>query len=397
LGAREKEPNENKRGQYKHSEVGDFVRIGYVSSGFGNHASSFLFDEMFACHDRDKFEVVCFSLVASDDSPQWKHVQACSDLLVDLSRFSCVDAADIVHGHGVDILVDLDGYCQGALPELFTLRPAPIQITMNCGTMGSESGIDYIVADKYTIPEHHRSHYSEKVIYMPNILCSKGEIGATGTRRKKFRRKHGISDDTFVYACFAQPYKIDPELFALWMKILHEAPDSYLLLVKYSVAMEENLRKEIANHQIANSRVVFLDLAPRHDHLARCCMVDVFLDTQVCSGIATSCDAMLSGAPLITIAGDRMCNRVGASLVYSLGVKEFIASNLIEYKELAVTLSEDRDAFLDIIHLLDDARDNSNIFDCQLWIQTFETSLESCIERHAQCLEPDHIIVNSAE
>ena len=385
---------ENKRGPYKHTilEPGDLVRIGYVSSGFGNHMTTFLFHRIFACQNRKKFQVVCFALAPTDGSSEYKTVQESADLLVDLSKLSCVDAADIINEHDIHILVDLDGYSQGALPEIFTLRPAPIQITMNCGTMGSESGIDYIVGDQFTIPEHHRAYFSEKVIYMPNILCNAAQDFDADS--SKMRREYGLGEDIFIYACFSQPYKNDPQLFATWMEILHEVPNSLLVLLRYSAAMEANLRKEVSKHQVANDRIVFLNLVPRQEHLARCCMVDVFLDTRVCSGIATACDALRSGAPLITIAGDRMCNRIGASLLCSLGVEEFIVTNLIEYKELAVTLSEDEDKFIDIIHLLDDARDSSALFDCQLWVHAFETALESSIERHRQGLGPEHIIIS---
>jgi len=376
---------------YKHilSEHGGTVRIGYVSSTFGNHTNNSLFRGICDFRNRQKFQVVCFALTASDGSAEWKHVQESVDLLVDLSRVNCVDAADTINGHDIHILVDLDGYCQGACPEIFTLRPAPIQITMNCGTMGSGSGIDYIIGDEFTIPEHHRSHFSEKIIYVPNILCNGvADLDADSSR---MRKQYCISDDAFVYASFSQPYKIDPELFAVWMEILVRQPNSLLVLLRFSAAMEENLRKEAIKHQVANDQIVFLNLVPRQEHQARCCMVDVFLDTRVCSGIATGCDALQSGAPLITIAGDRMCNRIGASMLRSLGIEELIASNLTEYKELAISLGEDEEKFLDIIHLLDDARNSSTLFDCQLWVNAFEAALESSIELNRQGLDPKHI------
>ena len=380
---------------YKHnlSTPDSRVRIGYVSSCFGNTATTFLSNKIFELHNREKFQVFCFDLAGSDGSSEWKAVRESADVFLDVSRPDhSIDVANEINEHCIDILVDLDGFVVGSMPEIFTLRPAPIQITMSCGTTGSESGIDYLVGDKFTIPEHHRSYFSEKIIYVPNIMTSYSRDLGLDVDRHKMRKRWGVSNNAFVYACFSQPYKMDPELFVVWMEILREVPNSSLVLLRYSLAMEKNLRREAAKHNIVGDQIVFWDLVPRHEHLERCCLVDTYLDTVVCSGIATGCDALWSGAPLITLAGDRICNRVGASLVSSAGLEEFIALNLVEYKELAVAMSAENNR-IDILHLLDDARENSPLFDSLQWVQSFESALDVALDRCRQDLEPEHIII----
>ena len=383
--------------EYNPSKPDDVIRIGYISSQFGNSVSSFLAHEIFHLHDRQKFKVYCFCLAGSD---VWECIRRNADVFVDLDELrKCVDLADTIHDHGIDILVDLDGYCQGARPSIFSLKPAPIQLTMSCGTMGNESGMDYIVGDRYTIPEDHYSHFSEKVIHVPHPLVSGYTRDLSSDFDKsQIRKRWGIKDDAFVFACFSLPHKICPEIFSLWMEILHEDPTSFLVLLRHSSTMETNLRKEAAKHNIESDRLIFLDFVPRNEHLERCCLADVFLDTVVCSGIATGCDALWSGCPMITIAGDRFCNRVGASLLAAAGLEEFIASNLLEYKNLALSLAqsaeEDR---IDIINLLYDARENSSLFDGKQWVNAFEGALEAVMNRQRNGLKPDHITIQQCD
>lgn len=386
---RQRALHDNNNEPFEHSlpAPDGMIRIGYVSSNFGNNI---IVQGVIGQHNREKFHVVCFALSPPDDGSQCKIVQVKAGI-VDLSKLSILEAASKINEHNCHVLIDLDGHVQGALPELFTLRPTPLQISMNWGgTTGSASGIDYILGDKFTISEDHRPFFSEKIIYMPHLVPIPDIVEGLDPDTSLLRKKYNISADSFVYACFSKPYQIDPELFQAWMDILHKAPNSMLVLIQHSTIMEENLRKEASKYpQVANDQVVFLDLVPTHEaHLARCCIVDVFLDTQ-CSDVATSCDALHSAAPLITIAG----NHSSGSLLTSLGVSEFIVDSLGDYKQLAIALSEDEDKFIDISHLLEDARESSELFDCKSWVGSFEYAVEAALERHRQGLKPDHIFL----
>ena len=155
--------------------------------------------------------------------------------------------------------------------------------------------------------------------------------------------------------------------------------------------MERNLRKEITKYSIAQDRVVFWNLVPRREHLIRSCMVDVILDTipsgvAASSGVATSYHAIWTNTPLVPIAGHNMMNRLGASVLNCLGLDQLIASDLEEYKQIAISLSEGEDKYMDIIRMLEDSRDNGDSFDSKLWVGCFEEELEKCIHR-----KPPHL------
>lgn len=130
---------------------------------------------------------------------------------------------------------------------------------------------------------------------------------------------------------------------------------------------------------------------PRREHLIRSCMVDVILDTipsgvAASSGVATSYHAIWTNTPLVTIAGDNMMNRLGASVLNCLGLDQLNASDLEEYKQIAISLSEGEDKYMDIIRMLEDSRDNGDSFDSKLWVGCFEEELEKCIHR-----KPPHL------
>jgi protein O-GlcNAc transferase len=147
------------------------LRIGYVSSDFGNHPTSHLIQSVPSSHDRGKVEVFCYALSA-DDCTMFRKNIAKAEHLIDLSQVpDCGQAADLIHSHGIHILVNLNGYTKGARNEIFALKPAPIQVMWlgYPGTSGA-SFMDYIITDKVTTPIEFADHFTEKLAYMPNTF-----------------------------------------------------------------------------------------------------------------------------------------------------------------------------------------------------------------------------------
>ncbi|XP_048461454.1 UDP-N-acetylglucosamine--peptide N-acetylglucosaminyltransferase 110 kDa subunit isoform X1 [Rhincodon typus] len=148
------------------------LKIGFVSSDFGNHPTSHLMQSIPGMHNSEKFEVFCYAL-SSDDGTNFRvKVVAEANHFVDLSQIPCNGkAADRIHQDGIHILVNMNGYTKGARNELFALRPAPIQ-AMWLGYPGTSGApfMDYIITDKETSPLDLAEQYSEKLAYMPNTF-----------------------------------------------------------------------------------------------------------------------------------------------------------------------------------------------------------------------------------
>uniref|UniRef100_A0A4W5JDA4 UDP-N-acetylglucosamine--peptide N-acetylglucosaminyltransferase 110 kDa subunit n=1 Tax=Hucho hucho TaxID=62062 RepID=A0A4W5JDA4_9TELE len=148
------------------------LRVGYVSSDFGNHPTSHLMQSIPGMHNSEKFEVFCYALSPDDNTNFRVKVVAEAHHFTDLSQLPCNGkAADRIHQDGLHILVNMNGYTKGARNELFALRPAPIQC-MWLGYPGTSGApfMDYIVSDKETSPFEVAEQYSEKLAYMPHTF-----------------------------------------------------------------------------------------------------------------------------------------------------------------------------------------------------------------------------------
>merc|ERR1719210_2016571 len=151
---------------------GGRLRIGYVSSDFGNHPTSHLMQSVPGHHDKSRVEIFCYSLSPDDGTTFRQKISQEAEHFIDLSKIPCNGkAADRIHQDGIDILVNMNGYTKGARNELFALQPAPLQV-MWLGYPGSSgaSFMDYIITDKNTSPMDVHDQYSEKLAYMPHTF-----------------------------------------------------------------------------------------------------------------------------------------------------------------------------------------------------------------------------------
>jgi protein O-GlcNAc transferase len=191
------------------------LRVGYVSSDYGNHPLSHLLQSVFGLHDRSRFEVTCYALGAADDSEWRAKIAAEAEHFVDLSAVPHGEAARRIHADGIHVLVDLNGYTKGARTEVFALEPAPIQMSFMgfCGTMGADY-IHYIVGDATVIPtdqpQQRAADFAEKVLYLPRGLSCFANDHRQSARDVldpelcPTRAAYGLPEDKFVFCCFNQ-------------------------------------------------------------------------------------------------------------------------------------------------------------------------------------------------
>jgi protein O-GlcNAc transferase len=299
----------------------------------------------------------------------------------------------------VHILVDLNGYTKGARTGIFALKPSPIQIQFMgfAGTMGADF-IDYIIGDITVIPEAFRMYYKEKVLYMPHsyyINDYKESYSSTIERHDKSitREKYGLSEDSFVFCNFNQLFKISPEIFDVWMKILKRIPNSVLWLLKWPALAESNLKQEAKKRGVRDDQIHFTDVVPKSEHLARCYLADLCLDTPVYNSHASACDVLWAGTPMITLPGDRMASRVGASILTAAGMDELICHSFAEYEELAVTLATDVNKLYHVRQKLESSRQTCALFDTARYVKNLEIGIERIWEKYEARQITDHIFV----
>src|SRR5207248_4517542 len=152
--------------EYSH----DRIRLGYLSSDFHDHATAWLVAGLFERHDRSRFETTALSFGPAVDSDMRQRLQRAFDRFVDVRAQTDQEIAGLIRRLEIDIAVDLKGFTQGARTKILAQRPAPIQASYMGypGTMGADY-IDYIIGDRFVIPDDHRRWYSENVVSLPDI------------------------------------------------------------------------------------------------------------------------------------------------------------------------------------------------------------------------------------
>uniref|UniRef100_A0A6U4E2X8 protein O-GlcNAc transferase n=1 Tax=Phaeomonas parva TaxID=124430 RepID=A0A6U4E2X8_9STRA len=399
------------------------IKIGYVSSDFGNHPLSHLMHNVFAMHDPSRFEVHLYALSNHDGSAWRTDIEQTPEHFHNLTLLDTGAAANLIHQHGIHILVNLNGYTKGARNEIFALHPASLQVSYLgfCGTLGADY-IEYMIADERVVPPEERQHYSEKLIYMPHSYFvndhkqsaryvlppspedeemaeaqqGSGESRVAALATLSTRGQYGVRDDAFVFGNFNQLYKLDPETFATWCNVLKRVPNSILWLLRFPPASEKNIRAEARKNGVREDQIHFTDVSPKEEHIKRGHLVDLFLDTPCCNAHTTGCDILWSGTPMLTLPGKKMATRVAQSLLHAAGpgfTEALVVGSLSEYEERAVELAMDTEKLFQLRLKLEDGRDESPLFDTQRWVRNMERGLEEIWAVHCAEQPPKDVRV----
>jgi len=355
---------------------------------------------VFSMLDRTAIEVYCYALSADDGSVWRRHVQQHADLLMEVHTMQSADVAMTIAKHGIHVLINLNGYTKGARNDIFAMRPCPVQASyLGFPATSGAQYIDYHITDAVTTPlePEHRAAFSEHLVYMPHSYFVNDHMQAipdiADTSARPSRASLGLPEDKIIFANFNQLYKIDPEIFQVWVSILQRVPNSVLWLLRFPPVGEANILAEGAARGLAPGRIVFTNVAEKHEHIRRCGIADLCLDTTLCCGHTTACDQLWSGVPMITMPGDKMCQRVAYSLVSALGMPEMGVHSLWAYEEAAVHLATHPDQLHALRNKLCAQRMTSPLFDTALWTRHFEASLFAMWRRHEAGLGPADIVI----
>jgi predicted O-linked N-acetylglucosamine transferase (SPINDLY family) len=319
--------------------AGGRLRIGYASADFHDHATLHLMAGLFEAHDRERFEIHAYSWGIDDGSAYRARARAAIEHFHDVRDLGHDAVAQRIADDGIDILVDLKGYTGESRPEIFALRPAPVQVNYlgYPGTMGA-AFMDWMVADSVLVPPGAEAGYTEQVMrltgsYQPNDRLQR--IADRASTRAQWR----LPEDAFVLACFNKHHKIERATFAGWMRILGAAPRAVLWLL--GGHGEQALARAAQAAGIDPRRIVFADKAPKPEHLERHRVADLFLDTRTYNAHTTASDALWGGLPVLTRPTDAFAGRVAASLLHAMGLPELVMPDGTSYERVAIELALD--------------------------------------------------------
>jgi predicted O-linked N-acetylglucosamine transferase (SPINDLY family) len=350
----------------------DKIRIGYMSAEFHEQATAHLTADLYETHDRGAFELHAFATGKNDGSPMRKRLEAAFDVFSDVSKDSDRSVAEAIRRAEIDILVNLNGYFGGERTRVFALRPAPVQVNYlgYPATMGA-SYIDYIIADQIVIPDEHRCNYAEKIVYLPGSY-------QPNDRRKRIsdrsltRRECGLPETGLVFCCFNNNFKLTPDIFDIWMRLLLKVEGSVLWLYEGNAAVKRTLIREAEARAVSADRLVFAPFVPHREHLARIRFGDLFLDTLPCNAHTTASDALWAGVPVLTCVGSAFASRVAASLLRAAGLPELAVHSLADYEALAEKLATDPAMLAALKRRLVENRDTMALFDTPSYAHALE-------------------------
>ncbi|MGE5453228.1 MAG: tetratricopeptide repeat protein [Acidobacteriota bacterium] len=368
------------------------IRIGYFSADFRDHPVAFLTAQLFETHDRSRFELFAFSFQKDLNSTMRPRLVAAFDQFLDVHDKTVEEVAQLARSLNIDIAVDLGGLTDGSRTGVFALRAAPAQINYigYPGTMGA-SYIDYILADPVVLPPDQAGHYTEKAVYLP---CFQVNDTSRAIADKVFTRAElGLPETGFVFCSFNQTYKISPETFDGWMRIMREVKDSVLLILAEEELTQSNLRKEAAQRDVDPKRLVFCGRLPSPEYLARCRVGDLFLDSYPYNAGTTASDALWAGLPVLTRAGQSYCSRMAAALLTGIGLPELITHTQQDYEALAIELATHPSKLQDLRARLADNRACTPLFDTPLFTRSLEEAYLQMHARTQQGLPPQVITV----
>jgi protein O-GlcNAc transferase len=379
---------------YSHSRL----RLAYLSSELREHAVAYLTAGLFEHHDRSRFEVTAISFEAGQDSEFCRRIKSGFERFIDAHSQSDQEIADLIKKLEIDIMVDLNGFTRNGRLGVFARRPAPIQVNYlgYAGTMGADY-YDYLVADETVIPREDFGFYSEKVAWLPDSFLPNDDARLIAEQTPS-RAELNLPGKAFVFCCFNQSFKIDPDIFDVWMRLLRQVDGSALWLKENNPEATHNLRLQAEARGIGPERLIFAASVPlAAEHLARQRQADLFLDTLHYNAHTTANDALRVGLPVVTCIGSTFAGRVGASLLKAAGLPELITTSLEDYEAIALRLAGDPALLASVKARLARNRQSCALFDTRRYTRHIEAAYAMMWQGHADGRTPESFSVQAVD
>eukprot|EP00802_Teleaulax_amphioxeia_P008854 Tamp_08865.p1 GENE.Tamp_08865~~Tamp_08865.p1 ORF type:complete len:713 (+),score=92.74 Tamp_08865:29-2140(+) len=387
------------------------LRLAYVSGHFLNHPMMQMMQGMFREHDPRRVHVSCYATSPSDHSALRLSAEAACHEFHLVASWSDDQVAQIINRNGASIFIALYGFLDKSRNSIASLSPAPLQINHRwCSTTGS-AHIDYHVTDRVTSPPEYRGFYSEALALMPHSYLVNDHRFSYQEGRKEAKFIAAMRDresavpaggggregGTKVMASLNNLYKMDPAVFAAWMRLLREVPEATLMLLESKEGPRANARLNRRAHMKYNidpKRILRAGPLPKEAHIARHGSYTVFLDTWKVASHSTAVDALWASVPVLVLPQEKMQARVSGALVYVLGMPELLSRTPEDYCQVTkrvLTLSPQRQSRLR--SKLDRQVAESPLFDTVSWVRHVERMHRIMWDLHLAQSKEAHIVV----
>jgi protein O-GlcNAc transferase len=347
------------------------LRIGYVSSFFQDHNWMKPVWGLINHHDRRRFEVQLFS-----DAPasriQYGYHGHPQDRFHDTTGLSNEALSRRIHDTEIDILVDLNGYSAMRRLPLFTLRPARIVVGwFNMYATTGISSYNYLIGDDIVIPPEEERFYCEQIVRVPGSYLTFEVTYPV----PPVADSPSLTNGAITFGCLASQYKITSQVISAWCRILHQVPDSSLIVRNGALASagaRQFVHGIFERYDISPGRVRLYGPSDHYQFLETYDQIDIALDTFPYNGGTTTTEAIWQGVPVVTFVGDRWASRTSASILRAGALGELVGRGLEDYISLAIGLANSPDRLLDLRRTMRSRLSDSPVCDTQSFARNIE-------------------------
>jgi len=373
------------------------IRIGYLSSDFRNHPTSFLFMGILRFYDKERFELYAYCTSYDDGSALRRDILSRFTVAKTLAKVDDLTAAKIIAVDQIDILIDLNGLTEGSRLGVLAHRPSLVQISY-LGFPGTAGGrfVDYIIADDYTIPKKNEHLYPEKIIRIPPTYQI-NDYNARFLPPSAKKIKFNLPEDKIIIGMFNNINKVGPIVWNAWLKILEDAPNAILWVLDPGDVARENILNFSSTYKVEKERIIFSPKLNQDDHLARLQLCDLIVDPWPYGGHTTTGDALFCGIPVVCLEGENFASRVSGGLILAAGLAELIFSNMEQYILGVKNLVNNPQALDNLKQKLKMNRIRLPVFNAQLRTKQLEAAFIYCLELKTKKKLSQNIRVNVKE
>jgi len=362
------------------------LRVGLVSADLRHHPVGYFLESLLPYIDQTRVELIAYPSSRNDDElttrikpyfTAWQATEALSDKAL----------ASRIHADGTHILLDLAGHTARNRLPVFLWKPAPIQISwLGYFATTGMAEMDYLLADAVGVPVEHRDEFTEQIAYLPDTrLCFTAPRDAP-----EISPLPALSNPYITFASFQNLAKITDSVLALWSRVLAAVPKSRLRL--QNKALEDSVIRaafdqRLRQHRIDPASVDLQGYVPRVDYLTAHGAVDFILDTFPYPGGTTTCEALWMGVPTLTLSGQTLLARQGASLLTAAGLSGWVAADEDEFVRKAQAFAADLPHLAALRAGLREQLGQTALFDAERFSRNFESTLWALWRARAEALD----------
>jgi protein O-GlcNAc transferase len=350
------------------------LRVGMVSGDLHNHPVGYFLESLLANLDPARIELIAYPTDLRVDAlttrikpyfSAWKSLYSLSDEA----------AARLIHADGVHVLLDLSGHTGKSRLPVFAWKPAPVQVTwLGYFATTGVAEMDYILGDKWTLPDGEEHHFVEKGWRLPGALSCL----SPPQEDIKVEALPALRNRSITFGTLNNFAKMNDQVVACWARILSEIPDSQLYLNMSSLrddALKQSVIERYAAQGIPENRLILEPTTGRVAALNSYNRIDIALDPFPYPGGTTSYEALWMGVPILTMRGSNYISHLGESIMHNAGLPEWIAENEADYIARAVAFSADLENLAKLRSSLRARVLASPLFDAPLFARNFEDAL----------------------